>query len=185
MKGLPLVLLAVVLAFSGCASSDGLGPQAKPPSSGTQGEVVDVEIVVGSKPDLDAQCLGNASATTVFVIGKEVYHCIGKKLHNHAEHGKTPGMENALVRVSTGDRVRWFSKTNLFTVVSVTKAAPALSPQNKLAPDTPFAAFPPKPASEVLSSLVPDVEGNVQQRYKVTFNIQGIGEVDPDVVCSM
>ena len=183
MNGLPLVILAGVLAFSGCALSDGPGPQAEPPS---QGKTVDVEIVVGSKPDLDTQCLGNVSATTVFVVNqKEIYHCIGKKLHHHDEHGKTPGMESALVRVSTGDRVRWFSKTNLFTVASVTKAGPALSPQNKLAPDTPFAAFPPKPASEVLSSLVPGVAGNVEQRYKVTFNIQGVGPVDPDVVCSM
>jgi hypothetical protein len=31
---------------------------------------------------------------------------------------------------------------------------------------------------------VPELEGLVVQRYKVTFNIAPIGEVDPDVVCS-
>jgi hypothetical protein len=70
--------------------------------------------------------------------------------------------------------------------VSVAKAAAALPPQDKAAPDLPFGKdFPAKHASEVLSPLVPEVPGNVEQRYKVTFNIQGIGPVDPDVVCSM
>ena len=187
MRAVPLVMLVALLSFSGCAPSVGDPGLKTTPSSASQGKTVDVEIIVGSKPDLDAQCLGNVSATTVFVVNqKEVYHCIGKKLHDHAEHGKTPGMDNALVRVSTDDRIRWFSKTSLFTVMSVTKASAGLAPQDKAAPDLPFGKdFPGKHASEVLSPPVPEVPGNVQQRYKVTFNIQGIGTVDPDVVCSM
>ena len=189
MSAVPPVILAALLSFSSCASSDGgPAPLKGQPSESKQGKIVDVEIIVGSKPDLDALCLGNVSATTVFVVNqKEVYHCISKQLHDHAEHGKTPGMDDALVRVSSDDRIRWFSKASLFTVMSVTKASAALLPQNKAAPELPFGKefTAGKPASEVLSPPVPTLPGNVEQRYKVTFNIQGIGPVDPDVVCSM
>jgi hypothetical protein len=180
MNALPVaVIVAATLTLSAC----GKGSELKGPP---QGKIVDVEIVVGSKADLDKQCVTNAHPTTVFVVSqKEVYHCIGKKLVHHDEHGKTAGMDEALVRVSSYDRIRWFSKTNLFTVVSVTKQNAALGPQNKAAPDLPFGkAFALAPAAEVLSEPVPDLEGVVVQRYKVTFNIAPIGEVDPDVVCS-
>jgi plastocyanin len=185
MNGLRLVIVAAAMTVSACASDDGLGQAAKPEPAG-QGQTVDVEIVVGSKTDLDKACAGNPEPTTVFVVSqKEVYHCIASKLHHHDEHGKVAGMDASIVRVSAGDRIRWFSKTNLFTVTSIEKQIAAFGPQDKTAPERPFGdAFAAKPASEVMSTPVPDLPGKVEQRYKVTFNIQGIGPVDPDVVCS-
>jgi hypothetical protein len=188
MSQLLLVLLAAALAVSACASDDGKLTAMKQPDAGSkQGKVVDVEIIVGKKPDLDAMRAGNVPPTTVFVASqKEVFHCVANKLHDHAEHGKVAGMDAAIVRVSAYDRVRWFSKTSLFTVMSVTKQVAALGPQDKTAPDMPFgkAAFANAPAAEVLSPPVPDLPGKVEQRYKVTFNIQGLGPVDPDLICS-
>lgn len=187
MTGMRLGLLATVLALSACASDDGnAGSGIKQVEPG-QGKVVDVEIIVGSKPDLDARCAGTISPTAVFVVSqKQVYHCIANKLHDHAEHGKTPAMDASIVRVAANDRIRWFSKASLFTVTSVTKQDEALGPYDKRAPDMPFGnAFSDSPASEVVSTPVPDLPGQVVQRYKVAFNIQGIGPVDPDVVCSM
>ena len=185
MSGLRVVMLVVMVALSACASKDG-GQSAAP---GRQpGKIVDVEIIVGSKDELEKRCAGNVPPTAVFVLSqKEVFHCIGNKLHHHDEHGKTPGMDDAIVRVAANERIRWFSTTALFTVTSVTKQLASIGgPQDKTAPDTPFGKSigPGKPASEVVTTPVPDLDGKIEQRYKVAFNIQGIGPVDPDVVCS-
>jgi hypothetical protein len=193
MKLLPPLVIAATLLFGSCASDDGKGvaTQAQKPDASGQagtGKVIPVEIVVGSKPDLDKRCADNAPPTTVFVVNpKEVYHCIKGKLLDHDEHDKgNPAMAISIVQASTGDRIRWYSNTHSFTV-SVVKH-PKLGPQHPDAPDTPFPdkALLVSPAREKLSSLVPEaLKGKIQQRYKVSFNIDGVGLVDPDLICTM
>lgn len=194
MKFLPPVVIAAVFALSSCASDDGkVGVQGEPPGESGQpptqatGKVIPVEIVVGSKLDLDKQCAGGAPATTVFVVSqKEIYHCIKDKLLHHDEHVKgNPEMEVSIVRASTGDRVRWFSNTHAFTVTVVKH--PKLGPQHPDAPDSPFGKeLLATAAREKLSSSVPNApKGKIQQRYKVSFDITGIGLVDPDLICTM
>ena len=191
MKLLPPVAIVAIFVLTSCASA---GVQGKPPDSSSEqppikatGNIIPVEIVVGSKPDLDKQCAGNAPPTTVFVVSpKEVYHCIKNKLLDHDEHDKgNPAMDVAIVRASTGDRIRWFSKTHSFTVTVVKH--PKLGPQHPDAPDSPFnKELMVAPAQEKMSSLVPGaVKGKIQQRYKVSFAITGVGLVDPDLICSM
>jgi hypothetical protein len=137
--------------------------------------VVVVPIVVGADGDDKKPC--KLPATTVYVIGTNAYHCIGEKL---IIHDKAP--EASHVKVAAGQRVRWESKTHLFTISAI-KAEGSIASGS---PGNPFNGnFPDKAASEVLSGRVVDVVGNVSQRYKVTFNIVKVGLVDPDVVCSM
>ncbi|MGH9221393.1 MAG: hypothetical protein ACRD1W_18955, partial [Vicinamibacterales bacterium] len=106
---------------------------------------------------------------------KEVYHCIGNTLRDHANHGKDPDMEKAVVRLGAGDRIRWVSATR-FIVVSVERhetpgAAPAKKP---VAPDFPFLTpFPKEFRNEVTSGAVRDEPGTIVQRYKASFNIEG------------
>ena len=190
MKLLPLVLIAASLALGSCASGRGGAPPVANPvgQQPVTGKVVDVEIVIGSKVDLDKQCAGGAPATTVFVVSpKEVYHCLGNKLLDHDEHDKgNPAMAPAIVRASTGERIRWFSKTHIFTVTVVKH--PKLPPQNDAAPAAPFGKeLAVRAASEHVSPPVPDAGGGgkIQQRYKVSFNIDKFGLVDPDLICSM
>jgi hypothetical protein len=197
MNALSVALLGFALAVGSLNSQPSPKP-AQPPAKKEQppakkGQpppdaklVVPVEIVVGEKTALDKMCLNGAAPTTVFVVSaKQVYHCLGKNLHDHNEHIKNPNdMGPTIVRVSTGQYIRWFSKASQFSVVSVLKDLKG-QPQDKAAPDTPFAAFPKQPASEVLSSPVPELKGDVRQRYKTSFNIQGVGLVDPDLICSM
>jgi len=195
MNALSIALLAFALAVS--SQKPQPPPKAQPPAKKEQPPAkkaqpppdikseVSVEIIVGAKEALDKMCQGGAPPTTVFVVSaKQVYHCLGNKLHDHNEHIKNPNdMGPTIVRVSTGQYIRWFS-TSQFSVVSVVKD-PKGQPQNLAAPATPFAAFPKQPATEVRSSLVPDRPGTVSQRYKTTFNIPGVGLVDPDLICTM
>jgi hypothetical protein len=192
MKLLPPLVIAAALLFGSCASDDGKGagsqaqPSGQPPVKPT-GKVIPVEIVVGAKADLDKRCAGNAPPTTVFVVNaKEVYHCVKNKLLDHVEHDKgNPEMAISIVQASTGDQIRWYSSTHLFTV-SVVKH-PKLGPQHPDAPDSPFGKeLLVAPAREKVSSLVPGApKGKIQQRYKVSFNITGVGLVDPDLICTM
>jgi hypothetical protein len=188
MKLLPPFVIAATVALFSCASDNGkVGGQ--PPASIKQppGKIIPVEIVVGSKPDLDKACAGGAPATTVFVVNaKEVYHCIKTKLLDHDEHDKgNPEMAISIVHASTGDQVRWYSNTHDFTV-NVQKH-PKLGPQHPDAPDSPFGkAMLASSAREQLSPAVPAaLKGKIQQRYKVSFNISGVGLVDPDLICTM
>jgi hypothetical protein len=116
-----------------------------------------------------------------------VYHCVGKKFIPHADHGKNAALDQADVRLSAGDSVRWVRKDGQggFFIKSVVKPAADLKNSN---PASPFSKpFSTTYATEVISTPVVNVEGVkvVIQRYKVTFNIQGQGGVDPDLVCSM
>lgn len=199
MNALSVALLGFALAVGSLNSQPSPKP-AQPPAKKAQPPAkkgqpppvakleVPVEIVVGEKTALDKMCQNGAPPTTVFVVSaKQVYHCLGKNLHDHNDHIKNPNdMSPTIVEVSSGQHIRWFSKTNQFSVVSVVKDLKG-QPQDKtkMAPDTPFAAFPKDFASEVLSSPVPSLEGDVKQRYKTKFNIQGVGLVDPDLICSM
>jgi hypothetical protein len=182
MNALSIALLAFALALS---SQDPQPPKPEQPPPDLKSEV-SVEIVVGEKGALDKMCLDGAAANTVFVVSAtQIYHCLGRKLHDHGEHATNSStMDPSIVRAYTGQHIRWFSKTREFSVVSVVKD-PKGQPQNLAAPAAPFAAFPKQAAREVRSSLVPDLTGTVIQRYKVTFNIQGVGLVDPDLICSM
>lgn len=168
MNTTPFVV--VLLAAAGCATA----PRAPKP------EIVDVQIIVGTADALQKPC--ELASTTVFVVGTEAYHCIDKKLVSHAEGESNPAFANSYVRVAVGQRVRWWSETHAFTIAAVRRHAPL----NSGTPAGPFSGeFPDKPARQVSSGPVVNLHGVVEQRYKVSFDIVGVGLVDPDVVCSM
>ena len=188
MSGLPVVMLGVVVALS----QDPQPPPKQPPKN-----VVEVQIVVGPREKLNALCsAGNLSPTTILVSEKAVvdgkpapnvvYHCVGKAFIPHADHGKNPALAKADVRLSAGDSVRWVTKGGpRFFVKSVVKPASDLKNSN---PASPFSKpFSTSYTDEVVSTPVVEVGGVkvVVQRYKVTFDIEGQGVVDPDLVCSM
>lgn len=194
MKLVPLVILAVVL--SGCFLKPG-PKQPQNPAPGKQGfsaatGTVDVEIVVSTHPKLLEACKNtNKPARTIYVDvnSKQVFHCVGKKaLVPHTDHGVGHELSEADVLLSEGQQVRWFSTTHTFLVLPVVKGKEA--PQNPKAPPTPFPpsfSFSKVPAPEVISAPVESVGGAevVVQRYKITFDITGLGVVDPDLICSM
>lgn len=177
MKALALAIVTIASAIN-----------AQQPSAAT----ISVEIVVGDHKSNQARCgSGGVPAHTIFVSRKEnspvsVHHCVGKELHNHGDHAASA--EHGAVRVSAGQRIRWFSTTADFSVVSVVKPkAVDYKPQDKLAPDPLFDKFDQVNSREVLSPVVTDIGGEkvvVVQLYKTTFKIDG-ALVDPDVVCSM
>lgn len=189
MRLLPPFVIVATFALGSCASDDGsvTGQSASGGKQPSPGKIIPVEIVVGSKPDLDKACAGGAPATTVFVVNaKEVYHCVKDVLMDHDEHDKgNPAMAATIVQASTGDQVRWYSNTHAFTVTVVKH--PKLGPQHPDAPDSPFGkAMLSSSAREQLSPAVPAaLKGKIQQRYKVSFNITGVGLVDPDLICTM
>ena len=193
MNALPLVILAVMLSLGMQPppknTSTTTPSQPPAPKKDTTAKTIDIEIVVGPKLKLDERCKGGPPASTVFVVSaKEVYHCVGNVLHNHDNHLNVPEMDKAAARAFAGDIIRWYSNTNDFTVVSVTKPKnPKLAPQNPKAPATPFTSFTNKTPREVFSTPVPRIseKGVVVQRYKATFKIADIGLVDPDLICSM
>jgi hypothetical protein len=192
MNALPLVILAVVLSL-GTQPPPAPKPAPTPPKPSQpppkKPETVSVEIVVGTQANLAAACKKGAQPSTIFVVNpKQVFHCIGNTLHDHANHGKNPDMEKAVVRVSAGDRVRWYSTTRFFVASIERHEVPSGStpPKKNLAPNFPFAAaFPKEYRTEVISSPVRDEPGTIVQRYKASFNIEGVGLVDPDLICSM
>ena len=194
MSGLPPVILAVVLSLGTQVPAPKADPQPAPPAPKPDA-VVEVQIVVRATfKELETLCVAKTPATTIFVENAkpvQVHHCLGSKLHNHSEHAKNEkAFDPADVKVTVGQRVRWVSETAFpFYVVDVTKPEdPKHQPQNTLAPVRPFGTFTSKvfqnrvETSEVvgLKSAKP-----VVQRYKVTFNIRGVGEVDPDIICTM
>ena len=196
MRVAPLVILAVVL--SGCFLKP--GPKQPPPPSPQSDRPsaaktpVDVEIVVSMHPKLVEVCKNaNKPARTIYVDekSKQVFHCVGKKekaLVPHTDHGVGHELSEADVLLSEGEQVRWFSTTHTFIVLPVVKGKEA--PQNPKAPPSPFPpsfAFSKVPAREATSDPVVSVGGaeEVVQRYKITFDITGLGVVDPDVVCTM
>ena len=202
MSGLPIVMMAIAVALS-------LGPQPpsqpkptppKPtpqPAPAKKPAVVEVQLVVGPREKLNALCAtGTLVPTTILVTEKTVvngkptpnvvYHCVGKAFIPHADHGKNPALDNADVHLSAGDSVKWVKKEGLgFFVKGVTKPSADLKNAN---PASPFSKpFSTTYANEVTSTPVVNINGAtvVVQRYKVTFNIEGQGDVDPDLVCSM
>jgi hypothetical protein len=177
MKEAPFIVVAVAAAIS-------LAAQPKPDAT-----FVDVDIVVGSLEAHQGTCKGGkVNASTVFVVSPEqVYHCVGSQLFLHSAHGKEPAMGTTIVRVNAGQRVRWSCKTNQFVVLDVTRhssSAPGAKP-NPAAPERPFATFPKAPSNTVLSSELKRIDGKTEEHYKATFYIEGVGVVDPDLVCSM
>jgi hypothetical protein len=185
MSGSTIVVLAVAGMLSmdvqqpakTNATSSQPTPPPKPPS-----KVVSVELIVDTLPGHEKRCKGGGvQPTTVLIVGKEPYLCVKQALMKHGEgHDK---FKETMVHVSSGQAIRWFSKTTKFSVVDVQIHAPAL----KGAPPYPFVKPIPKTlvATEIISPPVLDVEGQITQRYKVSFQIEGQGLVDPDVVCSM
>lgn len=194
MSALPPVILAVVLSLGTQPPKKADPAPSQPaPKKDPVVEVVEVEIVVRPiKKELDALCVPKTPATTIFVESAkpvQVYHCIGTKLHNHTEHEKNQkAMDPADVKLAVGQRIRWVSETP-FYVVDVTKPDnPKHQPQSTLAPYRPFGMFTSKVhVTRLETPLVQNVvsEKPVVQRYKVTFNIVGVGEVDPDIICTM
>jgi len=171
MKVAPFIF--VVLAAT-------LSVSAHQPTGGKPGNTVNVEIVIGTKGDEAKPC--SVVPTTVYVIGTTPYHCIDKKLISHAEEGKNKALEASYVKLAAGDRIQWNLKSHLFTISDIEAHTPIVANS----PGNPFNGnFSDKPANTVLSGVVVNVEGSVVQQYKVTFNIVGVGLVDPDVVCSM
>lgn len=204
MSGLPIVILAAASLLGVQPLGGGPAPAPQPPPKKSDPQppppaVVVIEIVVGAYVDLSAMCGQGASPTTVFVTNDKskvtskpeiaVHHCIGKKLHDHAGHEKDPkAFDPADVKLVAGQRVRWISKKASFRVVDITKPKnPTHEPQDKEAPLRPFGEFSKAYALQVESPPVPQINGEVvvRQRYKVTFEIENVGLVDPDLICSM
>lgn len=196
MSGLPLVILAVALSLGTQPPPKKADPAPPMPMpTPKKDSVVEIQIVVRSTlKELEALCIAKTPATTIFVENVkpvQVHHCIGNTLHNHSMHAKNQkAMDPADVKVSVGQRIRWVSETAFpFFVVDVTKPEdPKHEPQDKLAPLRPFGTFTSKVhENRVETSELLSVGGGkpVVQRYKVTFNIQNIGLVDPDLICTM
>ena len=188
MSAVPLVILAVALSLGIQAPTPNSTPPTPPqPKAPTAGPIA-VQIVVGTQPDLNALCKkGGQAPSTVFVVSTtQVFHCVGNSLHDHANHGKDPDLEKAVVRASARERVRWFSATR-FIVTSVEKHEPPAGgpPKKNIAPDYPFLEPLPKEFRNEVSVTVRDEPGTVVQRYKASFVIDGIGLVDPDLICTM
>ena len=186
---MPLVIFAVALSLGMQQPSRNSTPP-KPPQPKPESTLapIAVQIVVGTQANLNALCKkGGQAPSTVFVVSaKQVYHCIGNSLHDHTNHGKDPDLEKAVVRASAKERVRWFSATP-FIVASVEKHEPPPGgpPKKLVAPDYPFLEALPKQFRNEVIVTVRDEPGTVVQRYKASFNIEGIGLVDPDLICSM
>lgn len=205
MRVLPLVILAVVLASCGPKPSPpAAGNQSadkspspepkqveqkpepkKGPTSGSQQNTIDVEIVVRSNTkDMLTDC-ANKPPRTIYVLASNghVYHCVNNTLISHDEQGKNPALAAADVPVAESESVRWFCLTHTFIVTSIVQSKQ--SPVAAAAPATPFTGELSKvAASEFVTSPLPSIAGDPVQRYKVTFNITGIGTVDPDLICS-
>jgi hypothetical protein len=199
----PFVILAVVLA--GCGPEPASTPAtnqsaSKEPVSQSQqpAKMLDVEIVGAVHPKLLEVCKdGRKPANTIFVDtnSRKVFHCVTnaasntKTLTEHVDHGPVSPLSEADVPLSAGQQVRWFSETHTFSVLSVVKGKE--NPQAPAAPPTPFdpteaaRRFTKVAASEVISPPVLALDGDLVQRYKVTFQITGLGLVDPDLICSM
>ena len=190
MSAVPLVILAVALSLGiQQPSVNSTPPKPQPqPKPDAKLAAIAVQIVVGTQATLNALCKkGGQAPSTVFVASTtQVYHCIGNSLHDHANHGKDPDLERAVVRASAKERVRWFSATR-FIVASVEKHETPAGPRSKknIAPDYPFVEALPKEFRNEVNVTVRDEPGTVVQRYKASFNIEGIGLVDPDLICSM
>jgi hypothetical protein len=188
MSGPIIVMAAIVMALSLPMQPNPVQPKPTPAQPGPplKPGIVDVEIIIGTLEAHQKGCKsGVFGPTTVLVVGINPHHCVknakGPELIGHDD--KHPDFGQSMVRAATGDRIRWFSKTNRFFVASVTPHDPVL----KAAPASPFIEpkLPTTFVNEYLSPPIRDEPGNVVQRYKVTFEIEKIGRVDPDVVCSM
>ena len=177
MSGASIVALGVVAALS-------LGAQPKPAPA----KIVSVEIIVDSLEAHTNRCeKGDVQPTTVLVVRKEPvverdpFHCVERKLIGHKDEDKDPLFDKTLVRVSTGQSIRWFSKVN-FRVAQV-----RLHEGEKGGPPYPFIApMPTVFSNEVTSPPVRDEQPDITRRYKIEFDIEKEGNrVDPDTVCSM
>lgn len=137
---------------------------------------VTVQIVFVNETAKNEPC--NQTPTTIVVIGTTAYHCLEKKLTSHGEAEKNSA---AVVQLTVGQRIRWESDRP-FTVARLERHG-TLAPGT---PNDPFSGnvFTNKPANAVTSGTVVNLEGNVQQRYKVSFLFKA-GLVDPDFNCSM
>jgi len=178
MRAVPFVVVAIGAAMSLAALQN--------PADLT----VNVDILVGSLNDHQNTCkAGNLAASTILVVSPdEVYHCVGSKLFLHSALGKEGAMGKTAVRVNAGQRVRWACKTHPFVVLDVTRhsdgpGAPAK--KESKAPERPFTPFAKTPANAVVSSELKRIDGKTEEQYKATFYIEGIGVVDPDLICMM
>ena len=168
MKVAPFVVIVLAATLSVAAQPK---PAPLPP--------VLVKISIGQAGDQKKEC--NVSPTTVYVIGTTAYHCIDKKLIGHAEEGKNKALEASYVKVAAGQRVQWVLKTHTFRIS-------AIEAQSPIHPDSPGNPFNGNfPETREPGHVRSGGQHRRQRRaaYKVTFNIVGVGLVDPDVVCSM
>ena len=173
MNAVPFVAISVVAAMSVSAQT----PAPK-------GKVVNVQIVVDSLSAHQTTCKNGkgVSPTTVFVSDKEVFHCVGGALLNHKDEKEKPdAFKQTLVQLGVGDSITW-TANRAFRVVQVRKHEPIAAG----APAYPFTEeLPTAFTTSVTVGAVLNLEGSVVQQYKVTFEVQGLGRVDPDLVCSM
>jgi len=178
MRAVPFVVVAIGIAMS-------LAAHQKPTES-----TINIDILVGSLDAHQNTCkAGKVEASTIFVVNPDqVYHCVGGKLFLHDTIGKEPAFGKTTVRVNAGQRVRWACKTHRFVVLDVARHSdgPGAPPKKESkAPERPFAPFVKTPANQVLSSELQKIDGKTEERYKAKFYIEGIGVVDPDLICMM
>jgi hypothetical protein len=185
MSAIPLALLV----FAAALSTGAAAAQQKPSDSDS---IVQVRLIVGSHERNLALCKNVNMPPTIVLIDNDkdtklrhVHHCAPKgQLLDHDNHkGQEKAFDTTFVRLRTSQRVQWISDTP-FKVASIVLHDPKL---DKDKPAYPFTA--PIPTAEfaisVTSPPVRDEKGDVQARYKVTFDFQELGKIDPDLVCSM
>jgi hypothetical protein len=173
MNAVPFVAISVVAAMSMSAQTPG-----------AQKGKVNVQIVVGTLAAHQTACKDGkgVSPTTVFVSEKEVFHCVGGALLNHKDEMTKPeAFKQTLVQLTAGDSITWTANV-AFRVVQVRKHEP-IAARGAAYPFTDDLST--EFTKSVTLGAVLDLEGSVVQQYKVAFEIQGIGRVDPDLVCSM
>ena len=187
MRAAPFVVVMVTAAISVAAQQPGSAPPA--------GKTVTVQIFVGSHASNEARCLKEKlDPTTVLVDNdpkgsKDVHHCVDRQLLDHDDENNpklSALFERTLVRLNRRDYIRW-EANEPFRVAQVRRHPPAAGVKpNPLAPHYPFVEpLPTAFAREVTVGAVLDLSDEVTQRYKVAFQFEKTGLVDPDFVCSM
>ena len=176
----------VVVSFAAAVSL-----AAQPP--GSKGKVVQVQIITNSHTLNETRCANikePLSPTTILVDtdGKpnDVHHCVDGKLLSHADEKKQPDLfKKTLVQLSARDSIQWIA-TSPFRVAQIRRHVEEGQKPNPNAPHYPFLEpLSTAYATTVTVGPVLDLTDVVVQQYKVNFEFEKFGLVDPDFVCSM
>ena len=166
---------------------------AQPPGPGSKGKIVQVQILTNSHAGNETRCANikdplSPTAILVDADGKnnDVHHCVDGKLLSHADEKQQPDVfKRTLVQLTARDSIQWVA-TSPFRVVEIRRHVDAGQKPNPNAPHYPFLEpLSSNYATTVTVGPVLDLTDVVVQQYKVNFEFQKFGRVDPDFVCSM